>query len=337
MKKKEIEQLITNGIFPYEQQAKARLIETAISYVIIKGGYAYKIKKDIKLSFLDFSTLEKRKHYCYEELRLNQRLAKKMYLDVLGISKKNSVWHISKSSGQPKEYTVLMQGMNPKHQLNELLKKHAIGKKSIRQLATQIAEFHLREKSLSLSYDPFFLSREFADIDKFMSTIADELGKDYEKIVSAAIALSNDLIFLHQDFIRKRVADGYFKNCHGDLHGQNIFIEDEPIVFDCIEFREAFREIDVLNEIAFLCMDLETYGYQALSDLFLKNYIKQTGYTFSSQEKILFTYFKAYRACIRAKVNTIELSQHPGNKEIKKKVKKYIEAMVNYLIEISAA
>jgi uncharacterized protein len=331
MNKKEIEELIKN-----EQQAKARLVETAISYVIIKGSYAYKIKKDIQLSFLDFSTLEKRKRYCYEELRLNQRLAKKMYINVLGISKKNSVWHISKSTVNTKEYTVLMQSMNPEHQLNELLKKHTIRKKSIRQLAKQIAAFHLREKSLSISYDPFFLSREFADIEKFISTIQEELGIEYKKLVLSAIALSNDLIFLQQGFIRQRVADGYFKNCHGDLHGQNIFIEDEPIVFDCIEFRDAFRQIDVFNEIAFLCMDLETYGYQQLSDLFLKNYIQQTGFTFSSKEKILFTYFKAYRACIRAKVSTIELSQHPGDKEIKKKVKTYIEAMVNYLIEISA-
>ena len=335
MNRKEIEQLITNGVFPYDQPAKARLIETAISYVIIKGSYAYKIKKDIKLSFLDFSTLEKRKRYCYEELRLNQRLAKKMYLDVLGISKKNTGWHISKSTGAPKEYAVLMQGMNPKHQLNELLKKHTIRKKSIRQLAKQIAAFHLREKSLSISYDPFFLSREFADIEKFIATIEQELGKDYTQLVLAAITLSNDLVFLQQDFIRQRVANGYFKNCHGDLHGQNIFIEDEPIIFDCIEFRDAFRQIDVYNEIAFLCMDLETYGYQELSDLFLKNYIEQTGFVFGAKEKMLFTYFKAYRACIRAKVTTIELSQHTEDKQIKKKVKKYIEAMVNYLIEIS--
>ncbi len=335
MNRKEIEQLISNGVFPYDHDAKARLIETAISYVIIKGSYAYKIKKDIKLSFLDFSTLEKRKRYCYEELRLNQRLAKKMYLDVLSISNKNSTWHISKSASQAKEYAVLMQGMNPKHQLNELLKNHTIRKKSIRQLATQIAAFHLREKSLSISYDPFFLSREFADIEKFISTIQQELGEEYKQLVLAAIALSNDLIFLQQDFIRQRVANGYFKNCHGDLHGQNIFIEEEPIIFDCIEFRDAFRQIDVFNEIAFLCMDLETYGYQELSGLFLKNYIKQSGFVFSSKEKMLFTYFKAYRACIRAKVTTIELSQHPGDKKIKKKVKKYIEAMVHYLIEIS--
>jgi len=336
MEKNEIEQLIINGQFPFEQDAKARLIETAISYIIIKGNYAYKIKKNIKLSFLDFSTLEKRKHFCYEELRLNKRLSKEMYLDVLSISKNGNRWSISTDSANAKEYAVLMKSMNPDHQLNELLKKHTVEKKSIKQIAHQIGQFHLSEKSLTLQYDPFFLCREFADIEKFISTIELELGQTYKKLVYSSIALSNNFIYLQQDFIRERAKDGYFKNCHGDLHGQNIFIEKQPIIFDCIEFRDAFRQIDVLNEIAFLCMDLENYGYKEFADLFLKHYIKQTGYMFGKKEKILFTYFKAYRSCIRAKVSTIELSQHPKDNAIKNKVKKYIEAMANYLINIVA-
>jgi len=335
MERKEIEQLLSNGQFPFEQDAKARLIETAISYIIIKGNYAYKIKKNIKLSFLDFSTLEKRKHFCYEELRLNKRLAKGMYLDILSISQKGKNWIISKTVSTPIEYAVLMQGMNPDHQLNELLQKNTVKKKSIKQLAQQISDFHLREKSLKFHYDPFFLSREFADIEKFISTIETELGTVYKKLVHVSIALSNDFIFLQQAFIRKRADDGYFKNCHGDIHAQNIFIEEQPVIFDCIEFRDQFRQIDVLNEIAFLCMDLENYGYKNLADLFLKNYIKQTNYVFGKKEKLLFTYFKAYRACIRAKVATIELSQHPEDILIKKKVEKYIEAMTQYLIEVA--
>lgn len=333
MEKNEIDQLTRTGHFPYEQEAKARLIETAISYIILKGSYAYKIKKNIKLSFLDFSTLEKRKHFCYEELRLNKRLAKEMYLDVLPISKKGTEWSISTNASNPKEYAVLMKGLNPDHQLNVLLKKRRVEKKSIIQIAQQIAQFHLGEKSLKMNYDPFFLSREFADIEKFISTIELELGSAYKELVNASIALSNNFIYLHQGFIRNRAANGSFKNCHGDLHGQNIFLEKQPIIFDCIEFRDEFRQIDILNEIAFLCMDLENYDNKEFSNLFLKHYIKQTGYTFGTKEKLLFTYFKAYRACIRAKVSTIELSQHPKDKSLIKKTKKYIEAMTEYLIE----
>jgi aminoglycoside phosphotransferase family enzyme len=335
MERNEIEQLVAHGIFPYDQQAKTRLIETAISYILLKGSYAYKIKKNIKLSFLDFSTLEKRRHFCYEELRLNQRLAKDMYINVFAVSKKGKQWSISKGPAKAKEYVILMKGMNPDHQLNALLKKNRITKKPIRQLAQQLADFHQNEKSLSLTYDPFFLSREFADIEKFSSTIEKKLGVDYYKLVQTCIQLSNHFVLLQQEFISKRPSLGYFKNCHGDLHSQNIFIEKKPVIFDCIEFREAFRHIDVLNEIAFLCMDLETYGYADLSKIFLTDYIKKTGYAFGKKEQLLFTYFKAYRACIRAKVHTIEMSQHSSSTQIKEKVKKYIEGMAGYMIEIA--
>ncbi len=335
MERNEIEQLAAHGIFPYDQQAKTQLIETAISYILLKGSYAYKIKKTIRLSFLDFSTLEKRKHFCYEELRLNQRLAKDMYVGILAVSKKGNQWHISADDSRPKDYVILMKGMNPAHQLNERLKKQTITKKPIRQLAEQLADFHLNEKTLSLTYDPFFLSREFADIQKFSSTIEKKLGADYYNLVQISIKLSDYFVFLYQQVISNRPDQGYFKNCHGDLHSQNIFIEKQPVIFDCIEFREAFRHIDVLNEVAFLCMDLETYGYADLSKIFLKDYIKKTGYAFGKKEQILFTYFKAYRACIRAKVHTIELSQHPSDMRIKNNAKKYIEAMGNYLIDIA--
>jgi aminoglycoside phosphotransferase family enzyme len=333
MEKKQLEELVQTGIFPFEQDSKAQLIETAISYIILKGSYAYKIKKNIKLSFLDFSTLKKRKHYCYEELRLNKRLAKDIYLDVLSIVQKGKQWMIVKKSDDAKDYAVRMKRMNPDHQLNVLLQKDAVKKSSIKILAEQIAQLHLEEKSLFISYDPFFLSREFADISHFNTTIEKELGKDYLSLTSNAIQLSNDFIFLQQDLIRSRVKAGYFKNCHGDLHTQNIFIEHTPVIFDCIEFRDAFREIDILNEIAFLCMDLEIREHKELSALFLKTYFKQTHFEFGSKEKIIFTYFKAYRACIRAKVSVIALSQQPANKQLKAEAKKYIEAMTLYLIE----
>lgn len=335
MERNDVEQLVAYGIFPYEQEAEACLIETAISYIILKGSYAYKIKKNIKLSFLDFSTLERRRHFCYEELRLNKRLAKETYFQIVSIAKKGTQWAVSTADSQAKEYAVLMKAMNRDHQLSELLKKHTIHKKTIRQLALQLAGFHLREKPLTLSYDPFFLSREFADISTFIPEVQKRLGTDYVTLIQTSIALSNHFVFLYQKFIAGRVAQGYFKNCHGDLHSQNIFIEKQPVIFDCIEFREAFRHIDILNEIAFLCMDLEIYGYKNLAKLFLQDYIKQTGYAFGKKERILFTYFKAYRACIRAKVHTIELSQHPSDRKIKKKAKTYLETMANYLIEIA--
>jgi uncharacterized protein len=334
MHKQEIEQLIQHGSFPYDQKAKATLIETSISFVILKGAYVYKIKKEIKLTFLNFSSLKLRKFYCYEELRLNKRLALDMYIDVVPISKIGNQYTIGKTSNAIIEYAVLMKRIDTKRQLDILVHNKTIKPKSIKRIAIQIAQFHKKEKSLKLKYDPFFLSREFADIQNFQTTIHENVGSDYADLVKESIQLSNMIVELMQDFIKERVNQGYFKDCHGDLHSKNIFVDAKPIIFDCIEFKTEFREIDVLNEIAFLCMDLECSKNKKMSDLFLSTYLKETAYPFNQNEQQLFIYFKAYRACIRAKVAAIALSQHPTDKTAVKEVKQYTIAMAHYLIAI---
>ena len=334
MNKNDVEQLVRYGEFPFDKKSKAALIETPISFIVLKGKYAYKIKRNIKLSFLDFSTLNKRKHYCYEELRLNKRLAKAMYLDVLPIVKANKQWQIKSKSTMAREYAVCMKRIDTSLQLDLQLQKNAVSNKSIQKIAQQIAAFHLNEKTLKPNYDPFFLSREFADIRSFQPTIKKIVGEDYFNLVEQSIQLSDGIVYLLQDIIKRRVDQGFFKDCHGDLHSKNIFLTSPPIIFDCIEFKTAFRQIDVLNEIAFLCMDLECSGHEALSATFLKTYLKETRYYFNNNEELLFTYFKSYRACIRAKVAAIGLSQDSSNKILISEVKKYSEAMANYLIEI---
>jgi aminoglycoside phosphotransferase family enzyme len=330
MNDKDIKDVLNTGIFPYDPDKKAELIETPISYVILKGKYAYKIKKNIKLSFLNFSSLTNRKHYCQEELRLNKRLSGDMYIRILPLSKKNSQWFIGNSKGSIKEYAVLMKRMNPARQLNYVLEHGRVSKKFIIKLANVISNFHLHEKSLKIPYNPFFLSNEFEDIQSVNAEIKKRLGITYHALVKNAIKLSNIFILLQQEFVAKRAKMGYFRDCHGDLHAKNIFIYKEPLIFDCIEFKKEFRQIDVLNEIAFLCMDLETAGYKDLSKTFLNAYIKQTGFEFTEKEKHLFTYFKASRACIRAKVAAINMIQHPENKSIEAETKKYIIAMTQY-------
>lgn len=334
MNKNEVEELMQHGVFPFDQKSKASLIETPISFILLKGAYAYKIKKNIKLSFLDFSTLKKRKHYCYEELRLNKRLAKETYLDVLPIVKTNTLWQIKSKSTTALEYAVWMKRIDTSLQLDIELKKNTVSKKPIQQIAQQIAAFHLTEKTRKPNYDPFFLSREFADIRSFQPTIKKIVGQDYFNLVEQSILLSDAIVLLLQDVIKARVREGFFKDCHGDLHSKNIFLTSPPTIFDCIEFKTAFREIDVLNEIAFLCMDLECLGHTKLSTVFLKTYLKETGYSFNKNEELLFHYFKAYRACIRAKVAAIGLSQNKTDKKLIAEVKKYSEAMANYLIKI---
>lgn len=277
---------------------------------------------------------KKRKEYCYEELRLNKRLANDMYLDVLPVVKTTKQWQIKSKSTRADDYAVCMKRIDTSLQLDIQLKKKAVNKKQIQKIAEQIAVFHLKENTLKPNYDPFFLSREFADIQKFQLTIQKYVGRDYSTLVKQSIYLSDAIVSILQHDIKARATNGFFKDCHGDLHSKNIFLTSPPIIFDCIEFKTAFREIDVLNEIAFLCMDLECCGHKKFSKAFLTSYLKKTNYTFAKREQLLFTYFKAYRACIRAKVASIGLSQNNSDKILIAEVKKYSEAMANYLIKI---
>lgn len=334
MNKHEVQELIQHGEFPFDKNSEIEFIETPISFILLKGKYAYKIKKNIKLSFLDFSTLKKRKQYCYEELRLNKRLSKEMYLDVLPIVKVNTQWQIKTTSTVAHDYAVRMKRIDTSLQLDVQLKKKAVTKQQIQKIAKAIAVFHLNEKKITPNYDPFFLSREFEDIRNFQPTIKKIVGTDYFNLVEQSIQLSDSIVFMLHDLIKARVKEGFFKDCHGDLHSKNIFLTSPPTIFDCIEFKTAFREIDVLNEIAFLCMDLECSGHTKLSADFLKTYLKETQYSFNKNEEVLFTYFKAFRSCIRAKVAAIGLSQNTSDKKLIAEVKKYSEAMANYLINI---
>ena len=253
-----------------------------------------------------------------------------MYINVLPLTKKGTQWLIGDFKGKAIEYAVLMKRMDPEKQLNNLLLNNSVKKNSVKKLAEQIADFHIHEKSIKFTYDPFFLSNEFADIRSVQSIVKKQLGTTYYALIKNAIKLSDFFITLQKDFIIERVKKGYFKECHGDLHSKNIFMYKDPLVFDCVEFKKEFRQIDVLNEIAFLCMDLETSGHKELSKVFLNTYIKHTGFEFTKNDECLFTYFKASRACIRAKVAAMDMSEHPEDTSIQEEVKKYIIAMTQY-------
>jgi len=330
MNRQQVESLLRKGIFMGKPE-KAILIETHISWVLLAGDYAYKIKKPMKLSFLDFSALSDRKKYCKEEVRLNQRLSKDIYLDVLPITKEGNTLHIG-GSGKALDYAVRMKRMDQSKLMSLQLKKNKVGSSFIIDLASIVSRFHQQQEPILKKYDPYFLSREFADISGIASKARLIMGEKWYTDIKQCIQLSNRFVKAHEVFIKYRADSGNIRDVHGDLHTQNIFAYDKPVIFDCVEFKKEFRQIDLLNEVAFLCMDLEAMKRVDLSEVFLKSYFQKMKLSKKDPELMdLFTYFKAYRACIRAKVSTIELIQHPEDAKIKKKVKLYTELIKKYL------
>ncbi|MGH1463200.1 MAG: AAA family ATPase [Neptuniibacter sp.] len=279
------------------------VIETHISWLILTGEYAYKVKKPVDFGFLDFTTLAKRRHFCEEELRLNQRLAPDIYLAVVAIGGSQEQPIIGAEDGIF-EYAVQMQQFNPDNRLDLLLQNHRFDPTWIDMLAEQIADFHHRIPIVSQD-SPWGEPDTIWEVvsDNFMH-ITDTISEidDWSKVQQLAHYTAQQFRNL-TGLIEKRKAAGHIRECHGDLHLANItFHKQELRLFDCIEFNLQFRWIDTINDLAFLLMDLEANGEFRWSNRCLNRYLEICG---DYQALPLLNFYKAYRSMVRAKVSVL--------------------------------
>ena len=303
MTKEEIDNIVLPGDFAV-QMSKPQLIETHISWVFLDERFAYKIKKPIKYSFLDFSTIELRKYYCEREIELNKRLTENIYIDVQPIRKDGNQYFISGTTGTVVDYAVRMKKQDTNKQMNVLLKNNQITPDHIMSLAQKIARFH---KNANIIYNIYAgdIQEKFNDLENELNYIDKHLGSGCSKIITHALTTSKAFNKKYKLLIKSRTAAGFCRDCHGDLHSRNIFIQDTPQPFDCIEFNDEFRQVDVLNENAFLCMDLDSFGRQDLSEIYVNAYNEIFSCIHNAEDKLLFVYYKSYRANIRAKVYSL--------------------------------
>ncbi|MBU0532871.1 hypothetical protein KKB44_05260 [Candidatus Micrarchaeota archaeon] len=306
------------------------LVETHISWILL-GDYVYKIKKPVKFSFLDFTTLEKRKHFCEEEVRLNQRLSPDMYLGVVPIVEKNGGVSLG-DSGKAIDYAVKMRGMPREKTMDVLLKQGKVEATHIEKIAEMVANFH---KKIDVINDKKYSSagivkKQIDDLGSFREVIEKACGLG--KKVDFILEQSDSFIVKNKKLFEKRQKEGKIRDCHGDLHSANIFITDEIVIFDCIEFSKDFRFVDVASEIAFMAMDLDAFGREDYSELFVNKYIELSG---DKEALEILDLYKCYRANVRAKIAAIEYSQHP-EEEAKERIREYVELAAKYAREISA-
>jgi aminoglycoside phosphotransferase family enzyme len=331
MTKEQINKLLSDRILQ-EKTVPPKLIETHISWVIINGRFVYKIKKPIQYSFLDFSTLDKRKFYCEREIELNKRLTDEVYIDVQPIISKDGHFLIG-GDGEVIDYAVRMRKLDNEKQMDVLLLNNKVTASDIRNLAEKIATFH---KSTDIIYqkDYMDIKNQFNDLEQQSNYLEKHLNKNYSTIIRDAINLSNDFLERNKNLLANRLQSGFFRDCHGDLHSRNIFLLPSPVPFDCIEFNDDFRQIDVLNEVAFLCMDLDSFGRQDLSDLFFSYYNSLFPSVKTPDDRMLFIYYKSYRSNIRAKVNSLRARSAENEADIKQALSeagKYLQLMWSYM------
>lgn len=332
MTKEEIDKLISRGEFP-EISNQRKLVETHISWVILCDEFVYKIKKPIYYTFLDFSTIEKRKHFCERELQLNKRFAPDIYLEVLPISKFEGRYQIGEGRGAALDYAVKMHKLDRKKQMDVLISKNEVNKIDIENLAECIADFH---KNTEIIYMKHVLNvkEKFNDLGLEKKFLSQYLDPKYVNLIDLGIRTSDDFLSKNEKLLRNRLNTGFYRDCHGDLHTRNIFLLPAPQPFDCIEFNDDYRHIDVLNEVAFLCMDLDALGRRDLSTEFIDQYNRLFQVMPTEKERNLFTYYKCYRANVRAKVNSLRAKSTTSDTDRKKalsETKKYLVLMKGYI------
>ena len=304
MDKNQVHDILDRRAFP-GSGVGGKLVETHISWVILTPDFAFKIKKPVRFDFLDFSTLLLRKKYCKEELRLNQRLAPETYLGVLPIGKKDGQLQIGDGTKRPVDYAVWMRREDDSRQLDRLLQAGKVQHDELRPLAHQLAVFHQKHALRNPRFDPAELVADFADLFHHEKALKKVLGAAVAPMLNMMQETLPKFIAQHTERLRARAKAGFWVDGHGDLHARNIFLTESPIVFDCIEFAPHLRRLDVLNELAFLCMDFDHHARPDLSDAFLRFYQEEHACIMQPEDELLFCFFKAYRANVRLKVELL--------------------------------
>lgn len=335
MTTEQINSLLSRGKFP-EQTSKQELIETHISWVILCDQFVYKIKKPVQYSFLDFSTAALRRHYCKREIELNKRLTNNVYLEVLPVKKWEDEIAIGGKKGITIDYAVKMNKLDTKKRMDILLTQHLVTGADIKKLAEKIASFH---KSTKIIYqkDLLEIQAKFNDLEAEKELLSNQPDSTLGVIIADAIEFSDKFLIKNKALMAGRLRNGFYRDCHGDLHSRNIFLLPDPVPFDCIEFNDDFRQIDVLNEVAFLCMDLDAFAHKNLSALFLKHYNHFFPTIKTKAEHNLFIYYKSYRANIRAKVNSLRAKSATTGEERTNSLaaaKKYLYLLESYIKEL---
>ena len=290
----------------YPHPAKTvHLVETHISWVLLAGRYAYKVKKAVDLGFLDFTQLDARLHFCTEEIRLNRRLAPKIYLNVVAIGGSPDR---PQFGAQPAlEYAVRMRRFASYTLMDRLLERDRILPRHIDRLAAVVADFHQRIPTAAADSAFGTATAIRAPMVQTFDQLSALGGIVQREMVDALRAAFDVEYHACLETFAARRAQGFVRECHGDLHLGNIaLIGEEPVPFDGIEFDPSLRWIDVINDVAFAAMDLLHRARPDFAYRFLNAYLEARG---DYAGMALWRFYCAGRALVRAKVHAIEAAE----------------------------
>ena len=289
-----------------------RMIETHISWVFIASPFVFKVKKPVDLGFADFSTLEKRKHFCERELALNRRLCPDVYLEVVPIYERGGTLSFTPGD-QIIEYALKMRELPDGWFLNQLLIRHEVGEDEINRIVARLHDFYAAENPSAEIEEWGRPAKLKLSTDENFVQIKPFIGKTITRAAFETIRHYTSSFFeSHERLFQERIARRRILDCHGDLRLEHVHITPDAVtIFDCIEFNDRFRFIDIANDLAFLAMDFDFEGRHDLANLFLRTAARAFG---DPGILKLTDFYKCYRAVVRGKVESIAaITEHIRN------------------------
>lgn len=299
----ELIELLSNPLIYPDNPEQIEISQTQMSIVFLTGNYAYKIKKPVDLGYLDYTTLEKRRYFCLQELELNRRLSPDVYLQTVAITE-NDGGVCFGGEGTVIEYAVKMKQLPRDRTMDMLLPQDKVSVAMVEQVARILADFHKRaatDEHISTYGAPQSIKintdENFTQTEKYIGTTISRERYDLIKTYTETFMTE------HLPLLQKRTGKGRIRDCHGDLHAAHVCFSNGISIFDCIEFNDRFRYCDVASEVAFLAMDLDRYERADLSLSFVNAYVEAGGDTGLGE---LLNFYKCYRAYVRGKVESFK-------------------------------
>ncbi len=310
------------------------IVQTHISIVFVADEFVYKVKKPVNFGFLDFSTLEKRRYFCHQEVKLNNRLSKGIYLDVLPVRSDGKKYILGGGSGEVVEYAVKMRRIPDEKLMKSVFESGGLTKEHLKMIARALSSFHmdaLRTHEIDKYGEPdtFKVNTDenFEQVEKYIGISIQE------NKFNALKKWTDDFYSSNRDLFLARIDKGRIRDCHGDLHMEHICFTEPLSIIDCIEFNNRFRYSDTVADIAFLLMDLEYHGGKEDAAI-LWNFYKELAR--ETNVDSLLTFYKSYRAFVRGKVDSFQLDDDnisAGKKdEAVKRAGKYFQLAYSYIL-----
>ena len=300
--------LLDPSAYP-DQPPSVELRETHISWVFLTPDRVYKVKKPVRYSFLDFSSLAKRKTACQAEVTLNRRLAPDVYLGIWPVQRDAAGRvRVGDVGGETIDYAVVMHRLPEDRMMHRMVREGRVTVDQVERLAEVLADFYRRARrgpELARYATAEAIRQNAADNLEHLLRAPDLFGCELlRRLESAQLQFPT----LWSDLFTARLRTGWVCEGHGDLRPEHICLTDPPVVYDCVEFSEAFRAGDILNDIAFLAMELDDAGRHDLADAFVRAFAARYP---GVLDEALLAYYKAYRALVRAKVALLRAAQEP--------------------------